>query len=187
MAPARKSAQIISRQYPRDLSVPSIRPAFCTRSRCATSPDSSTAGIHLPRRQPSSDRSRDELRPVIRANRSRCSTLRFQPRQNHHHVARRHPPFHFQRQTLPRELVHHRKPLQPSSLRSLVHREIPTPHVILVLRLFHRATILAVAAGSFSPLPKRVPQPFLSPQSLHPLLVDLHPCSPQQPGHPPVA
>src|SRR5260370_38999976 len=29
-----------------------IRPAFCTRSRCATSPDSSTAGIPLPKPWP---------------------------------------------------------------------------------------------------------------------------------------
>src|SRR5260370_33105417 len=120
-------------------------------------------------------------------NSATCRRFRLPAPQKHQHGPPRPPPFPFQRQTPPRELVHHRKPLQPSSLRSLVHREIPTPHVILVLRLFHRATILAVAAGSFSRLPKRVPQPFLPPPSLHPLLVDLHPCSPQQPRHPPVA
>jgi len=49
-----------------------------------------------------------------------------------------------------------------------VHREIPAPHVILVLRLLHRTTILAMAACAFSPLPQRVLQAFLPPQPLYP-------------------
>ena len=100
--------------------------------------------------------------------------LRFQPRQNRHHVSRRHPPLHFQRQTFSRKFVQHRKPLQPSAVHRFVHREIPAPHVVLVLRFFHRATVLAVAPRPFSPLPQRVSQAFLPPQPLHSLLVNLH-------------
>jgi hypothetical protein len=61
--------------------------------------------------------------------------------------------------------------------------QVPAPHLIFVLRPFHRATVLAVTASAFSPLPQRVPQAFLSPQPLHPLLVDPHTFSLQQPGH----
>src|ERR1700688_333119 len=134
---------------------------------------------NVPRSQPFPDRSRDELRPVVRTNRSGPSVPVFQPLQARHHVSCRHPPLHFQRQTFSCEFVHHRKPFQPSSVHRFVHREIPAPHVILILRLLHRAAVLAVASCSFSPLPQRVPQAFLAPQSLHPLLVDLHPFSPQ--------
>jgi hypothetical protein len=68
--------------------------------------------------------------------------------------------FHLQCQTFPSEFIDHRKPLQPLALRSLVHREIPAPHAIFVLRLFHCATVPAVASCKFLPLPPgRVPQP----------------------------
>src|SRR5438552_4511342 len=127
----------------------------------------------LVRRQPALDRPRDELRSVVRADRSWCAVLRFQPRQDRHYLFRFHPPLHFQRQTLSREFVHHRKPLQPSSVCSLVHREVPTPHMVLVLRLLHRATILAVPPCAFSPLPQRVPQAFFPPEPLHPFPVDV--------------
>src|SRR6185437_243416 len=132
------------------------------------------------------DRSRDELWPVVRTNRSRRAVLRFQPRQDRHYILRRHPPLHFQRQTLAREFVHHRKPFQSPSVACFVHGEIPAPYVVLVLRFLHRAAVFAVPASAFSPLPQRLPQAFLPPQPLHALPVNLPSFSPQQPGHPPI-
>src|SRR6185437_10919242 len=150
-----------------------------------------TARCNIQRRdlscfQPPLDRSRDELWPVVRTNRSRRAVLRFQPRQDRHYILRRHPPLHFQRQTLAREFVHHRKPFQSPSVACFVHGEIPAPYVVLVLRFLHRAAVFAVPASAFSPLPQRLPQAFLPTQPLHALPVNLPSFSPQQPGHPPI-
>src|SRR5579885_519080 len=152
-------------------------------------PRTARCNIHrrnLPCRQPSLNRSRDELRPVIRTNRSRRAVLRFQPRQDRHHILRRHPSLHFQRQTLAREFIHHRKPLQSPSVGRLIHGEIPAPHLVLVLRFAQRAAVPAVSASAFSPLPQRLPQAFLPPQPLHPFVIHVAPFSPQQPRHPPI-
>ena len=107
--------------------------------------------LHARLLQPTPDRLGDELRPVVAANVLRNATGAEQVHQHVDHLIRRDAAIHFQRQTFPRVLVDDRQPLQRSSGGRAIVDEVPSPHVVLVLRLSANATVPAMAQTPFFP------------------------------------
>jgi len=84
--------------------------------------------------QPRPHRVRCELAAVVAANERRGSTNHEQLTQHFHDIERTRPSLELQRQALPRELIHHRKDLDPPTIRRPVVHEVVRPHVIRMLR-----------------------------------------------------
>jgi len=90
----------------------------------------------------------------------------------------------FQRQALPRVLIHQRQPFQRAAVRRPIKHEIPTPDVILVFRSPLMASILAASQRSpFSPFARHF-QPFPTPQAIQPRIAGPPAFRPQQTADP---
>lgn len=111
---------------------------------------------------------RHELRTIVAPNATGNPTHREQLRQRIDHVLARDAPVHFQRQALPRKLVHDRKPLQRAPRLRPVEHKIPAPHIVPRLGFPTIATVLARTQSTpFSPFLRHF-QPLATPQPIHP-------------------
>src|SRR5215468_1131299 len=136
---------------------------------------------------PGSDRPRDELRAVVRADMLRRAPLLHYRGQHRAYCLRRHAASHLQGQALPRVFVHQREPLQGPAVAGPVEEEIPRPDMVLVLR---RPPHAAVGTRPQPPLLPLFPgdfQPLLPPEPVDPLAVDPPARAPQQGPDPTVA
>src|SRR5215211_2701402 len=132
------------------------------------------------------DGSGDELRPVVRADEARLAPSTEQRCEGFYHILGGDRALDVYAQALPGVLIHHWHHLQTSALLGQVHNEVVTPHVVFVLSPPLRAPVLGLAQdrevlpfvlllGYF--------ESFLSPQPMHPLLVEQPTFSPQQCPH----
>src|SRR4029450_3042718 len=135
------------------------------------------------------DGSGDELRPVVRADEARLTPSMEQRCEGLYHVLGGDRALDVYAQALPGVLVHHWHHLQPTAVLGQVHNEVVAPDVVFVLSLPPCASVLATLRPKTPPLAllARNLETFLSPQTMHPLLVYPPTLSPQQPPHPTLA
>ena len=107
--------------------------------------------------------------------------------ENSQHISTVESPVHFNRQTLPAVLVDHGHQLQGSAVVGPIEHEVVGPDVVLMLGsqpyaasvVQPQASALRLFLGHF--------QPFLPPDTSHPLHIDFPSFRFEQSGDPPVA
>src|SRR5690606_20787817 len=140
--------------------------------------------VDVARAEPPQNRTRDELRAVVRAQEARRAMHADQPTEHVDHLARANGGGHSDCQALPRPLVDDGEALQLLSIRAAIEDEIVGPHLIRAAR---RRRPRATARGAPSDLAARHLEARLTPKPIRPISAHGKTLAPEEHLDPPIA